>query len=316
MDRESLFPSRHNDKTKNQQKVKLMTDPDYLTLVNPQNGNLALKVNDFDRGTFDQVHRFNYYSIVWLKEGKALLRSDFNQYHITRGTMMFFTPYQPFVIDGEEEIKGVVTSFHPDFFCIYQHEKEVSCNGILFNNIYKPPFIIIDEAAATEFSYLLDQIKDEMKQAEPSQYELLVSYLKIFIIKAVRIKSSQNPELAKLAAYQKEPFVLQVLKEQIEKNFNKVHQPAFYASLLNITPKALGRITKQYFNKTLTSLISERIIIEAKRDLYLTSKPVKTIAYNLGFDDEFYFSRYFKNHTDVSPQLYRDTVGVGVAEKK
>jgi AraC-like DNA-binding protein len=91
-------------------------------------------------------------------------------------------------------------------------------------------------------------------------------------------------------------------------------QPGFYASLLHITPKALGRITEQYFNKTLTGLISERTIIEAKRNLYLTSKPVKTIAYNLGFDDEFYFSRYFKNHTNVSPQLYRDTVGAGVAE--
>ena len=45
------------------------------------------------------------------------------------------------------------------------------------------------------------------------------------------------------------------------------------------------------------------------------AKLVKTIACNLGFDDEFYFSRYFKNHTNVSPQLYRDTVGTAVAEK-
>ena len=158
-------------------------------------------------------------------------------------------------------------------------------------------------------------LQDEMKQAELSQYELLVSYLKIFIIKAVRIKSNHNPELARVAADHKEPFVLQELVEQIEKNSTKAHQQGFYALLLNISPKALDRITKQYFNKTLTGLISERIIIEAKRDLHLTSKLVKTIACNLGFDDEFYFSRYFKNHTNNSPQLYRDTVGTAVAEK-
>jgi AraC family transcriptional regulator, transcriptional activator of pobA len=83
---------------------------------------------------------------------------------------------------------------------------------------------------------------------------------------------------------------------------------------LNISPKALGKITRNHFNKTLTNMIAERIIIEAKRELYLTSKPVKSIAYELGFNDEFYFSRFFKNNAEVSPQLYRDTVGFARAE--
>ena len=60
-----------------------------------------------------------------------------------------------------------------------------------------------------------------------------------------------------------------------------------------------------------TKLISERIIIEAKRELYLTIKTVKEIAYELGYDDEYYFSRFFKMNADVSAQLYRDTVGFG-----
>lgn len=286
-----------------------------LTLINPQNGNLAFKVTPISNGSFDHIQRFNYYSIVWLTEGAGFLRSDFNEYEINGGAMMFFTPYQPFMIKSDDRIKGVAIHFHPDFFCIYHHDKEVSCNGILFNNIYKPPYIKVDEGAEAEFSRLLDQIKEEMKNADLSQYELLVSYLKIFMIKAVRIKNSQNPELARTTADIKEPFVLQQLVEHIEQYFHKEHQPGYYASLLNITPKALGRITKQHFNKTLTELIAERIVIEAKRELYLSSKPVKEIAYKLGFDDEFHFSRYFKNHTDVSPQMYRDTVGVGVAEK-
>ena len=50
-------------------------------------------------------------------------------------------------------------------------------------------------------------------------------------------------------------------------------------------------------------------MIEAKRDLYLTNKSVKEIAHDLGYDDEYYFSRFFKNNADVSPQIYRETVG-------
>ena len=67
--------------------------------------------------------------------------------------------------------------------------------------------------------------------------------------------------------------------------------------------------TKAHFNKTLTDLIAERIIIEAKRELYLTNKSIKEIAYELGYNDEYYFSRFFKKNADVSPQLYRETVG-------
>ncbi|MGB3079685.1 MAG: helix-turn-helix domain-containing protein, partial [Saprospiraceae bacterium] len=45
------------------------------------------------------------------------------------------------------------------------------------------------------------------------------------------------------------------------------------------------------------------MVIEAKRELYLTNKTVKKIAYELGYDDEYYFSRFFKTNADVSPQL-------------
>ena len=83
---------------------------------------------------------------------------------------------------------------------------------------------------------------------------------------------------------------------------------------LDISPNALAKIVKTHLNKTLTELITERIIVEAKRELYFTNKTIKEIAYHLGYTDEFYFSRLFKSHTDISPQLYRETVGFGKAE--
>ncbi len=76
----------------------------------------------------------------------------------------------------------------------------------------------------------------------------------------------------------------------------------------------LAKITKTHFNKTLTNLITERLLIEAKRELYLTNKSIKEVAYELGYDDEYYFSRFFKKNVNISPQIYRETVGFGKAE--
>lgn len=291
-----------------------MLNQSTFTLVNPQNGNLAFKFFEFeDNSHFDHIQRHNYFSLVWVREGNGVLKADFSEYDFGKNSLFAFAPYQPYMIAAKENISGISINFHPEFFCIYKHHKEVSCNGVLYNNIYHPPFVNIDETSAATLTMLCQQIKTEMQNPELAQYELLVSYLKIFLITAARLKMQQQPEVMVELKEQKEPFILQKLKDAIEENFKTKHSPADYAEMLYITPKALARITKTHFNKTLSSLINERIIIEAKRELYLTNKTVKEIAYELGYEDEYYFSRFFKVNADVSPQMYRDTVGYAKA---
>jgi AraC family transcriptional regulator, transcriptional activator of pobA len=285
------------------------------TLVNPQNGNLAFKVYKFgNEGHFDHIQRLNYYSLIWIRKGSGTLKADFSEYDFSPNTLLAFSPYQPFMLHSSVDTEGVVLHFHPDFFCIHKHEKDVSCNGVLFNNIYNPPFVHVNEAAERTFEMVLAQIIVEMQNLELAQYELLVSYLKIFLITASRLKIAQNDQATIDFADNKEPFILQELKDNIEEHFKTKHSASDYSDLLNIAPKSLAKITKTHFNKTLTDLIAERIVIEAKRELYLTNKSVKEIAYSLGYDDEHYFSRFFKKNADVSPQLYRETVGFARAE--
>jgi AraC family transcriptional regulator, transcriptional activator of pobA len=291
-----------------------MMDTNTFTLINPQTGNLAFKVFSFsDNNPFNHLQRLNYYSLIWIKKGNGLVKADFSEYKFTQNTLFAFSPYQPFLFQTDEQLEVVVLNFHPDFFCIHKHQQEVACNGLLFNNIYNPPFVVIDEKASSTFEMLLEQIKAEMKNTALAQYELLVSYLKIFLITASRLKTEQQTEVQISTADTIEPFILQNLKNYIEIHFKSKHSASDYASLLNISTKALAKITKAHFNKTLTDLISERIIIEAKRELYLTNKAVKEIAYELGYNDEYYFSRFFKNNADISPQAYRETVGSGRA---
>ena len=287
-----------------------MLNQSTFTLVNQQNGNLAFKLFHFeDNAFFDHIQRNNYFSLIWITEGAGKVKADFAAYDFEANSLFAFAPYQPYMFEGVQSIKGIAIYFHPEFFCIYKHDKEVSCNGVLYNNVYKPPFVKVDENAAATLKMICGQLETEMQNPALAQYELLVSYLKIFLITASRLKTQQQPEAAASVKGDKEPFILQKLKDAIEANFKTKHSPADYAELLYISPKALAKITKSHFNKTLSSLINERIIIEAKRELYLTNKTVKEIAWELGYEDEYYFSRFFKVNTDVSPQLYRETVG-------
>jgi len=291
-----------------------MSDQAVFTLINEQNGNLAFKLFSFqDNSYFDHLQRNNYYSLIWVKEGIGKLKTNFSEYNFEKNSLFSFAPYQPFMLSSTS-VKGVAIYFHSDFFCIHKHQTEVTCNGVLFNNIYQKPFFLVDEELEDMLDKVIGQIKTEIQRPGLAQYELLISFMKIFLISASRSKAQQQPESIPLSTTRKEPFILQNLKEAIEKDFRSKHTPQDYAILLNISSNALARIAKTHFNKTLTNLITERIIIEAKRELYLTNKSVKEVAYELGYDDEYYFSRFFKKNVNISPQAYRETVGFGKAE--
>jgi len=285
-----------------------------FTLVDPLTGNLAFKLFWFeDNSYFDHLQRNNYFSVIWIKEGSGKLKSDFSEYDFEKDNLLAFTPYQPFMLFTGQPINGIAIQFHPDFFCIHKHHKEVSCSGILFDNIYHPPYVKIDGASAATFDMVVNQVKAEMQNKGMAQFEILVSYLKIFLITASRLKSEQQALNNDPDKINKEPVVLQSLQDAIEVHYKTKHSASEYAGMLNISAKALARITKNHFNKTISNLIAERIIIEAKRELYLTNKPIKEIAWELGYEDEYYFSRFFKTNADVSPQMYRDAVGFGRA---
>lgn len=280
------------------------------TLVNQQNGNLSFKVFEFDNSSyFDHIQRNNYFTIIIITSGQGLAKVDLSEYMFKENALFAFYPYQPFMLASEGSLMGVCIQFHHDFFCIYRHHKEIASNGILFNNVYQQPFIWLDQNNKNALLNIVGEIVNELKMEALRKDEVLVSYLKIFLVLATRIKIEQQSVVETKLIGGKQLAIVQNLRNAIEENFRMKHAASDYAAMLHVTPIALGRVTKSHFNMTLSDLITERIIVEAKRELYLTDKTVKEIAYELGYDDEYYFSRVFKGKTDISPQLYRETIG-------
>lgn len=91
----------------------------------------------------------------------------------------------------------------------------------------------------------------------------------------------------------------------IDTHFRSNKLVSFYAEKLNVTPNYLNVLCNKYFNKSATSFIQDRVILEAKRLLQVSQFSVKEIAYKLGFSEPAYFSNFFKLHTGISPRKFR-----------
>jgi AraC-like DNA-binding protein len=251
--------------------------------------------------------------LIWVKQGQGLLKVDFSSYLFEENHFFAFAPYQPFMFSSDAPLAGVAVQFHSDFFCIHRNPKDTNCDEVLFNNVYQAPMMPVNAALATTFELVITQIKEEFQQNPMQDIELLIPYLKILLVTASRYKLQMSNADQVVAS--EVPFQLAKLKQSIEKEYKSRHTASYYAEVLHISTNALAKLVKSHFHKSLTELITERIITEAKRELYLTHKPVKEIAWDLGFKDEFYFSRVFKNYTEVAPAVFRETVGYGKAEE-
>ena len=281
------------------------------SLNSPVRDTFSLRIRRFtnDQG-FNKPGSYSYFTVILLSKATGRLTADASQYTVEDLSLLTFSLYQPFEIDCPSAFEGYAFEFHPDFFCLHRHRSEVSCNGVLFNNIYESPLTKLSESEAAELSAVASCALSEIKRNDADS-EALLSYLKVLLISATRIRLAQANK--KSDKVKKTPAKLQELQSAIEDNFRSIHNAAGYADILNYSASVLNRACRDYFNKTLSELITDRIVLEAKRELYLTEKPVKAIAYDLGFNDEFHFSRYFKRNIGVSPQYFRDTVGAGKA---
>ncbi|HRI26073.1 MAG TPA: AraC family transcriptional regulator, partial [Ferruginibacter sp.] len=92
----------------------------------------------------------------------------------------------------------------------------------------------------------------------------------------------------------------------LETNISSKKNVSDYTALLNLSAYQLNSITKASVGKTVSELINEQIILEAKRYLLATSNQVKDIADQLGYEDPSYFIRFFKKQTGSSPEAFRN----------
>ncbi|WP_055442168.1 helix-turn-helix domain-containing protein [Lacinutrix himadriensis] len=261
----------------------------------------SLSVVQFEKAcVFNKPEQVDAYNIYWIKKGKGTYNIDFESYDFQDNVLFFLSPGQVFAVDSEKIQEAYKISFIRDFYCIQTHDKEVACNGVLFNNVYETPFVKPCTSDTQKLDFILEGLIEEFKTNEAAQYDMLQTYLKQFIIHAVRVQK-QHLTI-------KEDVETKLFKDfsvLVEQNYKKLHSVTDYANRLGLSPKSLTKHFNKIGSQTPSDFIKNRIILEAKRQLIYSNDSVKEIAYNLGFNDAAYFTRFFKKGTLKSPLQFK-----------
>ncbi|UXP33382.1 helix-turn-helix domain-containing protein [Reichenbachiella agarivorans] len=199
--------------------------------------------------------------------------------------------------------KGLITlSFNREFYCLRDHEEEVSCNGIIFYGTKEIPLIQLSEPETVKMQSLFLVFEEEFDTQDTVQGEMLQMLLTRMIIKCTRLAKEQ---LAMQPTSSGSSDLVRAYTLLVDKHFKTVKNVSAYADMLNKSPKTLANSFSQHSDKSPLRIIHERLIAEAKRILLKTDKTAKETAYELGFDDASAFNKLFKKISGLSPMEYK-----------
>lgn len=171
------------------------------------------------------------------------------------------------------------------------------------------PFIHMEQAEADELLELINLLrkKNMAGDAIQGQYrpEAVKHYFMAFLYELASLHRKYHAK-EEIRLTRKEELMKRFLK-LLPEHSRKERSLQFYADHLFVTPKYLSQTVKELTGKTAGEFIDEMVMMEAKVLLSDLSLSVAQVAEQMFFSDQFFFSKFFKNHAGITPTAYRKT---------
>ncbi len=245
-------------------------------------------------------HSHDFYMLMIVTKGKGTHRIELDDYPVKPGSVFFMSPSEVHSWQLSDDTEGYILFFNTRFYLMD------SGNGNIFElPLYNPEHKIHSKILSLkqlpEFQSLMENIRQESNSESAYQKRILRSYLDILLRKlAIVFNINQESKSGQLTA-----ALIPRLTVLINQHFSE-HLPAsFYANELDMNLQRLNAITKKSLNKTVAALIHERLLNEAKRLLEYSTFTISEVAFHLNFNDNSYFTRFFKKETGMTPEQYR-----------
>ncbi len=262
------------------------------------------EVYDEAKGQTSNPHRHNFYTVLWVKQGRGVHHVDFKDHPINDNTVYFLQPGQVHQFAPSEKPRGVAILFTDDFLSLYSISRDFFTSLYLFENCDENTPIPLNPGDRHGFEELSYTMFKELESADSYSYEVIGANLKLLLILCHRARTQGN----NASSQSMENSLVKDFKLAVEDKFRHHHKVSFYSDALYITANHLNQVIKSAMGMTAKEYIQNRIMLEAKREAYFTRLSSKNIAYELGFEDPAHFSKFFKNCAGESFSSFRNKI--------
>jgi AraC family transcriptional activator of pobA len=245
-------------------------------------------------------HRHEFYSIFFVLNGISTQEIDFDKYDIHKNQIVFIPKGSIHWEIESKNLESYILLFKDEFLPKPMMDM---INGFIKYAIFQRKLVLdLSEIQTQEFIKIAEVIKQEHNQSDHQNLIfILQNLLLVWLNKMESIAQNFNSK----NTFVNNGILFQQFASLLDKNFAKHKDIAFYCTELGCTSKKLSQVLNEIMGKPTNEIIIDTIILEAKRKLCYSSLSIKEIAFELGYDNPFYFSRIFKTKEKKSPEEFR-----------
>jgi AraC family transcriptional regulator, transcriptional activator of pobA len=155
-----------------------------------------------------------------------------------------------------------------------------------------------------DLDQMFRELAREYTHDNPSRYIAIQSILRLIFVWAIRHQSSSVAGLD-VSSSDRDATRIRKFKKLIEINYKTGLSIKEYASQMGLSSAQLNNICRSKVSQSALQIVHERVTLEAKRYLIYTSLTISEVAYELGFADPAYFTRFFSKQVGEPPKQYR-----------
>ena len=262
---------------------------------------LSKRKNDADHNP-EKAHQVAFNMIVYYTEGVSKQLVDFVWHPVKASTIIHLSKGQINAFQFTDGLKGFIILFTEDF--LKKQINSLPKNEIerLFNaHLFSPSILVPEHSNVLNYFQLFFEEYSNVKE-DYNQDNLFASLHAIIFSKLERLKQLQTSHFNRT----EKVIAFLNFKSLLEDNFSKSRNADFYAEKLNITYKHLNTICKDTLHITAKQFIDAFVILEAKRLLINSEIKSTELAYTLGFEEPTNFVKYFKKHTGLTPNTFKN----------
>jgi len=245
----------------------------------------------------------DFYTIACLSKASGAIKINTQTIALSDHTLLFIPVSQLTDIKQSVFEDGYFIFFEGEFLDKFFNESNFLFKFSFFNHTENPLYLRIDSQEFVRFQYLFQEIHFEMRDFKEDSEHLIRAYLYQLLIKSHRLYTKINTQLNVKLLTNK--YLLQ-FRHELERSIKDHSDVQYYADFLGISRVYFNKICNDFYSKTATQVIKERLALEAKKELLYTVKTISEIAYELHFSDPPNFIRFFKQMTGQTPQQFRD----------
>ncbi|MFY9150895.1 MAG: AraC family transcriptional regulator [Prolixibacteraceae bacterium] len=246
-------------------------------------------------------HKHSFYMICLIRNGSGIHVVDFEEIEVLPNRLFIINPSQVhfWKLDSDTNISLV------QFSESVLHYDILSSNDFLSSmSLFKRNYIDLDNKQTEEILEVFLKLEKEANQNDNYSLKIIRGHLVVLSGLIGRLVNKTNkPDI-----FNQKEIKLREFMRLVNKHYLAQKSVIFYAGELNISANYLNMLTKQILGKSAGEVISQRVMLEAKRLLYHSALDISQIAFNLGFEDPSYFTRFFKKTVNTTPSVFREMI--------